>query len=156
VSPSAVTMSRFRRTAIIITAVLIVIGLTFVASRRVGPWAPEPWRNLKTGRIAGPGWVGQDVPYESSDGCGSAAYTDSISFLRGWYVQRWNGPNNMVAGTHDADATLPPKAVFTGWIREEKRLFLNPADKRHGSYRYLYVAMLDGVERWPRATFGCE
>jgi hypothetical protein len=53
VSPSAVTMSRFMRTAIIITAVLIVIGLTLVAFRRVGPWAPEPWRNLMTGRIAG-------------------------------------------------------------------------------------------------------
>lgn len=87
-SPSAVTMSRFMRTAIIITAVLIVTGLTLVAFRRVGPWAPEPWRNLKTGRIAGPGWVGQDVPYESSDDCSSTAYTDSISFLRGWYVQR--------------------------------------------------------------------
>jgi hypothetical protein len=155
VSPSAVTMSRFTWTAIIITAVLIVIGLTLVAFR-VRPWAPEPWRNLKTGRIAGPGWVGQDVRYESSDGCGSTAYTDSISFLRGWYVQRWNGPDNMVAGTYDADATLPPGAVFTGWIREGKRLFLDPADKRHGSYRYLYVATSDGIERWPRATFGCQ
>jgi hypothetical protein len=146
----------FKRTAIVIAAVLIVIVLTLVAFRRVGPWAPEPWRNLKTGRIAGPGWVGQDVPYESSDGCGSAAYTDSISFLRGWYVQRWNGPDNMVAGTYDAEATLPPGAVFTGWIREGKRLFLDPADKRLGSYRYLYVATPDGVERWPRATFGCQ
>ena len=155
-SSSAVTMSRFRRAAIIIAAVLIVIVLTLVAFRRVGPWAPEPWRNVKTGRIAGPDYVGQDVPYESSDGCGSAAYADSISFLRGSYVQRWNGPDNMVAGTYDADATLPPEAVFTGWIREGKRLFLDPADKRHGSYRYLYVAAPDGVERWPRATFGCE
>jgi hypothetical protein len=62
----------------------------------------------------------------------------------------------MVTGTYDADATLPPGAVFTGWIREEKRLFLDPADKRHGSYRYLYVVTHDGVERWPRATFGCQ
>jgi hypothetical protein len=62
----------------------------------------------------------------------------------------------MVAGTYDADATLPSGAVFTGWIRDEKRLFLDPADKRHGSYRYLYVETPDGVERWPRATFGCE
>jgi hypothetical protein len=107
-------------------------------------------------RIAGPGWVGQDVPYESSDGCGSAGYTDSISLLRGWYVQRWNGPDNLVAGTYDAEATLPPGAVFTGWIREGKRLFLDPADKRHGSDRYLYVVTPDGVERWPRATFGCQ
>ena len=107
-SSSAVTMSRFRRAAIIIAAVLIVIVLTLVAFRRVGPWAPEPWRNVKTGRIAGPDYVGQDVPYESSDGCGSAAYADSISFLRGSYVQRWNGPDNMVAGTYDADATPPP------------------------------------------------
>jgi hypothetical protein len=156
VSPSAVTMWGFRRTAIIIAAVLIVIVLTLVAVRRVGPWAPEPWRNVKTGRTAGPGFVGQDVPYESSDGCGSTNYADSISFLRGWYVQRWNGPDNMVAGTYDAEATLPPGAVFTGWIREGKRLFLDPADKRHGSYRYLYVATPDGVERWPRATFGCQ
>ena len=155
-SPSAVTMWRFRWTAISIAAVLIVSVLTLVAVRRGGLWAPEPWRNVKTGRIAGPGFVGQDVPYESSDGCGSTNYADSISFLRGWYVQRWNGSGNMVAGTYDAEATLPPGAVFTGWIREGKRLFLDPADRRYGSYRYLYVATPDGVERWPRATFGCQ
>jgi hypothetical protein len=58
VSPSAVTMSRFMRTAIIITAVLIVIGLTLVAF--VGSGHGRRSRGETSRRGGSPGRAGSD------------------------------------------------------------------------------------------------
>ncbi len=136
-------------------AVVGVFVLGRVAHR--GPFAPTPWTNVKTGQIAGPGYVGITVPYESSKGCASGGYTSSISWLRGSYLQNWTGSQESVTGTFEAETTLPPGAVFTGWERGNDRLWVNPADESSpGTYRYLYVVRPDRVERWPRATFGCS
>jgi len=118
-----------------------------------GPFAPEPWRNVKSGAVAGPGYDGLWAPYESSDCIGF-----SISWRRAAYVPRPAKPEAEYSGTYVATATLPSTAVFTGWERGDKRLWINPTEEMApGTYRYLYVVSASDhhVERWPRAMFGC-
>ena len=115
-----------------------------------------PWTNSRTGTTGGPDYVDDSIPFENDTGCGSDESASSISWQRGWYLQAWTGPRNMVTGRYLASTELPQDAVFTGWERPGERLWFAPSDRtRPGEYRFLYVERPDTVERWPRATFGC-
>jgi hypothetical protein len=148
-----------RLVAVPVVLIVLVGALWFVGrTRGIGPFSPEHWVNVKTGAVAGIRYTNRHQPFELSDGCGGGTYTSSISWLRGWYLQGYTGPNGVTA-PYEADAALPSDAVFSGWQRSDRQLWIAPSELTEpGTYRSLYVVHTGPpktVERWPRAEFGC-
>jgi hypothetical protein len=151
-----------RRTIIFLAATpLAVVAILWILGRAdyVGPFASERWTNVKTGIVADPRNYSTSEPFESDGGCASDTYDSSISWRRGWYLRAYTGPSDSMLGTYEVGVPLPPGAVFTGWQRGDRQLWVDPGDRGpDGTHRYLYFVRSGTparAERWPQARFGC-
>jgi hypothetical protein len=150
-------MNRKLLSVLAVVLVTALAALWFIGrSRGIGPFSPDHWKNVKTGQVASIRYEDSSVPYEHSHGCAEGSYSSSISWQKGWYLQGYSGST---VAAYQNDVPLPHSAVFGGWQRRDRQLWVDPADRvRGGVYRFLYIVHMnapDRAERWPLAIFGC-